>query len=42
MRYRKLETGFVVYSIDEDQIDDGGSEKAKESKNWDITFIVER
>jgi len=42
LRYRKLETGFVVYSICEDMSDDGGREKTRESKNWDITFIVER
>ena len=42
MRYRKLETGFVVYSICEDLSDDSGKEKTKESKYWDMTFIVER
>ena len=46
MRYKKLETGFVVYSIGEDLSDDGGKEKpprkTKESPNWDVTFIVER
>jgi len=42
IRYRKLKTSFVVYSICEDQSDNGGREKIKESKNWDITFIVER
>jgi len=42
MRYRKLETGFIVYSICEDLSDDGGKEKTKESKNWDMTFIVEK
>lgn len=42
MRYRRLETGFVVYSICEDLSDDGGKEKTKGSKNWDMTFIVER
>ena len=42
MRYRKLETGFVVYSICEDLSDDGGKERTRESKNWDVTFIVER
>jgi len=42
MRYRKLETGFVVYSICEDLSDDGGKERTKESPNWDVTFIVER
>ena len=42
LRYKKLESGFVVYSICEDLSDDGGKEKTKESSNWDITFIVER
>ena len=42
IRYKKLESGFVVYSICEDLSDDGGKEKTKESKNWDVTFIVER
>ncbi len=45
LRYKKLEVGFVVYSIGEDLIDDGGKEmerRTKESPNWDVTFIVER
>jgi hypothetical protein len=42
IRYRKLETGFVVYSICEDLSDDRGKEKTKESPNWDMTFIVEK
>lgn len=46
MRYRKLKTGFVVYSIGDDLSDDGGKEKpprrTEESPNWDVTFIVER
>lgn len=46
LRYKKLEAGFVVYSIGEDLSDDGGKEKpprrTKESPNWDVTFIVER
>jgi type II secretory pathway pseudopilin PulG len=45
LRYKKLETGFVVYSIGEDLSDDGGKERerlTKESPNWDVTFIVER
>jgi hypothetical protein len=46
LRYKKLETGFVVYSIGEDLSDDNGKEKPprriKESPNWDVTFIVER
>ncbi len=46
LRYRKLEPGFVVYSIGEDLSDDGGKERkrhgkrSEESKNWDVTFIV--
>jgi hypothetical protein len=45
LRYKKMEAGFVVYSIGEDQIDDGGKERelrTNESPNWDVTFIVER
>ena len=42
LRYKKLETGFVVYSIGEDLSDEGGKERTKESPNWDVTFIVER
>jgi hypothetical protein len=46
LRYKRLETGFVVYSIGEDLSDDGGKEEPlwnkRESKNWDITFIVKR
>jgi len=42
IRYKKLEAGFVVYSISEDLSDDRGKERTKESTNWDVTFIVER
>jgi hypothetical protein len=46
LRYKRLEPGFVVYSIGEDLSDEGGKEKpprrTKESPNWDVTFIVER
>ncbi len=48
LRYEKLETGFVVYSIGEDRSDDGGKERLpigkrkKAPSSWDITFIVER
>lgn len=46
LRYKKLEAGFVVYSIGPDLSDDNGKEKpprkTKESPNWDVTFIVER
>ena len=48
LRYEKLETGFVVYSVGEDRSDDGGKERLPTGKrkktpsNWDITFIVDR
>jgi len=48
LRYEKLETGFVVYSVGEDKRDDGGTERlptgkrTKAPSSWDITFIVER
>ena len=48
LRYKKLDPGFVVYSIGEDLSDDGGRERLPRSKstgespNWDVTFIVER
>jgi hypothetical protein len=46
LRYKRLEVGFVVYSIGEDLSDDGGKErptgKKKKGETWDVTFIVER
>ncbi|NIP25187.1 MAG: hypothetical protein GWN67_12710 [Phycisphaerae bacterium] len=46
LRYKKLETGFVVYSIGEDGNDDGGKEKSRERTSSDapvdVTFIVQR
>jgi len=46
LRYKKLEPGFVVYSIGEDGSDDGGKEKprktARPPAQWDVTFIVQR
>jgi hypothetical protein len=46
LRYKKLETGFVVYSIGEDGSDDGGKEKPRKRgrppASWDVTFIVQR
>jgi len=48
LRYKKLEVGFVVYSIGEDKDDDGGKErypagqKKRQPHECDITFIVER
>jgi len=45
IRYRRLEEGYVAYSVGEDLSDDGGRERPaskKERENWDVTFIVER
>jgi len=49
LKYRSLETGYVVYSIGDDSSDDGGLERGKGERGpkgkpapWDITFIVER
>jgi hypothetical protein len=47
LRYKKLEPGFVVYSVGEDLSDDGGKEQPSrkikgEPPKWDVTFIVER
>jgi len=47
IRYKKLDVGFVVYSIGEDQSDDGGREKPPRREkdkggSYDITFVIER
>ena len=49
LKYRKLETGFVVYSVGEDLTDEGGAERDSKKRGpkgkqlpWDVTFIVER
>lgn len=48
LRYKKLEIGFVVYSVGVDRYDGGGQEmlpakkRGGRSYDWDITFIVER
>lgn len=48
LRYKKLDPGFVVYSIGEDLSDDGGKEKPSKTTRggkpvkWDVTFIIER
>ncbi|MHC4645571.1 MAG: hypothetical protein ACYTBJ_08710 [Planctomycetota bacterium] len=47
LRYRKLEKGFVVYSIGENEADDDGAERPPPSARrkggrHDVTFIVER
>jgi len=44
LRFERLATGYVVYSIGSDLQDDGGSEgdPKKQSSAKDITFILER
>jgi hypothetical protein len=47
VRYRRLTSGYVIYSVDSDGHDDGGLEaperkKATDKDSYDITFIVER
>jgi len=46
IRYRKLATGYVVYSVGEDEADDGGKEKNAQGRmhetGSDIVFAVER
>ena len=49
LRYKKLEKGYVVYSIGEDETDDGAPPPPEDSegrtiryREKDITFIVER
>jgi hypothetical protein len=44
LRFKRLATGYVVYSIGSDLRDDGGSEgdPKKQSSAKDITFILER
>ncbi|MHC4477191.1 MAG: hypothetical protein ACYTEL_16210 [Planctomycetota bacterium] len=48
LRYKKLDKGFVVYSIGEDQTDHGGQERDTQgdrkgaASDYDITFTVER
>jgi hypothetical protein len=43
LKYKKLDPGFVIYSVGEDLSDDGGKEIGpKREKLWDVTFIIER
>lgn len=47
LRYKKLEHGYVVYSVDRDGEDNGGKERPPDAKStdktpYDITFTVER
>jgi hypothetical protein len=44
IRYKRLATGFAVYSVGADRVDDHGLERPQQggSKQFDDTFIVER
>ena len=45
LRYKKLEKGYIIYSVGENERDDGGREKAPRgspSTDTDVTFTVER
>jgi hypothetical protein len=47
LRYKRLERGFVVYSVGEDGVDNDGQERwlrdeGKSGEAYDITFTVER
>ena len=41
LRYKKLEKGYVVYSVGPDGNDDGGKERGL-GDDYDIIFVVER
>ncbi|MBN1974379.1 MAG: hypothetical protein JW787_12120 [Sedimentisphaerales bacterium] len=46
LRYKKLDSGFVVHSVDQDLIDDGGQEEPKKRQQkvlrYDITFTIKK
>jgi hypothetical protein len=45
LRLKRRESGYVVYGVGPDGVDDGGLErppKYKDKDPWDVTFIVER
>lgn len=45
LRFRPRSPGYVVYSVGEDGVDDGGTERVPgsiETKDWDYTFTVAR
>jgi hypothetical protein len=45
LRFKPRESGYVIYSVGPDTVDDGGLErppKYKDKDPWDVTFIVER
>jgi hypothetical protein len=48
VKYKKLPKGFIIYSVGENGIDDGGKEESKDTGRndkdsvCDVTFIIER
>jgi hypothetical protein len=42
IRYNRLPKGYLIYSVGEDGVDNGGAEWNEETKTGDITFTVER
>ncbi|MCS7336914.1 MAG: hypothetical protein NZ739_01560 [Verrucomicrobiae bacterium] len=47
LRYRKLEKGYAIYSVDKDGADDGGCERPSnrwptDTTTYDMTFVVEQ
>ena len=42
LRYKKLDKGYVVYSIGPDGTDDGGKRKEDSKTGWDVPFTVAR
>jgi hypothetical protein len=42
LRFKKLPRGYVVYSIGVDGVDNGGTERAGLTNNYDVTITIER
>jgi hypothetical protein len=43
LRYRRLEKGYMIYSVGPDRMDNGGAEReGRAAAGWDVTFTVER
>jgi hypothetical protein len=45
LRYKRLQKGYIIYSVGEDREDNGGKERPYKSKTnvgWDLTFTVDR
>ena len=42
LRYKRLEVGYVVYSVGPNEADDGGNGRMVEGEDYDVTFTVAR